>query len=677
MGRFTTWRLELQGLFILLFGRPRTMVFLLSAQRTGSTLLKALLAQADDVSHLPEMMVSDHGRLGFRLYRAACSQSNARILVIKGPAPFGRELQYGDIPWLWRRLGKFIVLYRGLGPFLRSVEGASNSASTNYRRFALHERLSHWLNTYRTVLERTFLRDPRRSHWVSYEELTQHPRQVTQELFRFIGSERREGVTEYGPADGVPWAWGFDDGGERIRSLKVHPSDVNPDLTGLVDAVREVEEARSLYATMTTCAAGNRARRVPDFVDVSWASSSSFFTQRTGRAGHALALFPFSIFEAAWQGDEASSSADLLAQALADAYRRRHGVELVFWRPHANGLPMTVLQAFDQLAFLLRRQPRKRFARECALYGQALTRALARHEFKVIFLYGPLAALAHLKCEWPMVAMSDAPIPYGGHASQRAALMHEDHVLLNAATRAAARRCRTVLLPSAACCQDLVDLCRGDVRAAQLDFAAGVPTSGWRAPTEADIRSRSRDRLRLLFVSSASEPRAGQVALQVHAELRRRGLASELTILGDDVPERSPQGDPDVTVTPLPVAARGWTDGLRHGLAQAHLLIAPERTASAQRAVRLAALFGVPSIAQACGADIPSTRQDATGWDVDGGIDAFVQRIEALWASPGELTDASVAALARGRLYTWESVAERLCDELQAASSSELEGPSA
>jgi hypothetical protein len=42
---------------------PKSFVFIASAQRSGSTLLKALMAAAPDVSHLPEVPFHLYGKL--------------------------------------------------------------------------------------------------------------------------------------------------------------------------------------------------------------------------------------------------------------------------------------------------------------------------------------------------------------------------------------------------------------------------------------------------------------------------------------------------------------------------------------------------------------------------------------------------------------------------------------
>ena len=67
---------------------------------------------------------------------------------------------------------------------------------------------------------------------VRYEDLITNPVETTGIIFRFIGSQQEEGVEYYRKPADFEWEWGTDDGGEKIRTLKVDRnalSDKKPD----------------------------------------------------------------------------------------------------------------------------------------------------------------------------------------------------------------------------------------------------------------------------------------------------------------------------------------------------------------------------------------------------------------------------------------------------------------
>jgi hypothetical protein len=83
---------------------------------------------------------------------------------------------------------------------------------------------------------------------VKYEELVAHPVEQTARVFAFIGSARRSGVSSYRRPVDFEWAWGSDDGGQRLLSLNVGGeavdlSSVEPEL---VEALRADSKAVEL-----------------------------------------------------------------------------------------------------------------------------------------------------------------------------------------------------------------------------------------------------------------------------------------------------------------------------------------------------------------------------------------------------------------------------------------------
>ncbi len=223
----------------------RTVAVLLSTMRSGSTLLKALLAQAPDVSDLPET--------DFQKYQgpAAAAQigalSEEPILLLKRPGWFtdiGRYPKMPDVPQVKR-----IVLVRDAYANLLSVR------KMMFRHVPWLQR-SGWGNRflvdrYWTGVNRRLLRmvqaDAAHTRLVRYEDVLVDPVGETARLFAFLGSAQTEGINTYRKPRGYDWRWGRDDGGAVIKSLQVQaPRDITYDDRKLLAAIRDSAAARNL-----------------------------------------------------------------------------------------------------------------------------------------------------------------------------------------------------------------------------------------------------------------------------------------------------------------------------------------------------------------------------------------------------------------------------------------------
>lgn len=226
---------------------PKTLAVLLSTMRSGSTLLKALLAQAPDVSDLPETDFQAYQGPGARPTIEALSPEP--ILVLKRPAWFN---EIGRYPRLPRVEGlKRIVLVRdayanGLSVrkmVFRHVPWLQRAGWGN--RFLIER---YWAGVNRSLLEWVEA-DPANTILVRYEDVLADPRGETARLFAFLGSVQTTGVDSYSPPRDYDWRWGRDDGGAVIKSLQVQ-------------APRELTyEDRKLFATIRGSAAALRLRR--------------------------------------------------------------------------------------------------------------------------------------------------------------------------------------------------------------------------------------------------------------------------------------------------------------------------------------------------------------------------------------------------------------------------------
>lgn len=232
----------------------RTVAVLLSTMRSGSTLLKALLAQAPDISDLPETDFQKYQGANAAARLAALSEEP--ILLLKRPGWFtdiGRYPRMPDVPNVKR-----IVLVRDAYANLLSVRKMMFRHVRWLQRSGIGNRFivsRYWTGT-NSQLWQVAQEDPTNTLLVRYEDVLADPITKTAELFAFLGSVQQEGIDTYGQPEGYDWRWGKDDGGAVIKSLKVQ-------------APRELTyDDRKLFTTIKNCAATQSLRRQLGYPDL-------------------------------------------------------------------------------------------------------------------------------------------------------------------------------------------------------------------------------------------------------------------------------------------------------------------------------------------------------------------------------------------------------------------------
>jgi hypothetical protein len=203
--------------------KTKTIVLILSAMRTGSTLLKALLANAPDTSHLSEIDFQKYHRGNAWKLKTL---SDARIIILKKPAGFDRS-DYPLLPPLSD--GRIIVLVRDVSHTVVSLKKMLDEYYPQLGMAWTCERLvaDYWVPVYKAILHRTEqAKEP--VFYCRYEDLVKDPMAITAQLFTFIGSEQQRGVSTYFPPKDHSWQWGNDDGGRKIRSLAVEDQQTTP-----------------------------------------------------------------------------------------------------------------------------------------------------------------------------------------------------------------------------------------------------------------------------------------------------------------------------------------------------------------------------------------------------------------------------------------------------------------
>lgn len=215
----------------------KTIALELSIMRSGSTLLKALMSAAPDISSLPET--------DFQKYQSANAASEIaalcpeRIVVLKRPAWFNETRSYPRLPNVPEI--KRVILARDVHTSVASLRKMAfrKLESIIPRRADNWLANGYWAPVYANLLER-FPDDGQSNFWIRYEDLVSDPIEWTGKLFRFLGSERSEGTDSYPPPEGYAWKWGTDDGGDKIKSLKVQAPKVPQSSLDILQQVKDL-----------------------------------------------------------------------------------------------------------------------------------------------------------------------------------------------------------------------------------------------------------------------------------------------------------------------------------------------------------------------------------------------------------------------------------------------------
>lgn len=237
----------------------RSLVLIICTMRSGSTLLKAILGAAPDVSHLPEVPFHQLRTNDFDFYTRFCTLAPEPIVVLKHPLWFTDVILEFTVPRL-RRV-RVIALVRDCYPTLCSIKAMPGDDTPDDATL-----VEYWLRSTTAIVHKATSAGAR-GLVLRYEDLAAQPLEVSAALFRFIGSRKRDGLRQYTPPSTGEWRWGTDDGSANIRSGEVRPPadhDGDAALLARIEADERVARLRARLGYMVAPAADAPAVRPID-----------------------------------------------------------------------------------------------------------------------------------------------------------------------------------------------------------------------------------------------------------------------------------------------------------------------------------------------------------------------------------------------------------------------------
>lgn len=241
------------GFFTYHFAQRKKIVIVLSSMRSGSTLLKSLMGQAQDVSLLDEfhfIPYANHNKYFF--YHLVSRLSDKPIVVLK--KPFNNVSAhlplYGKTP-----LADVLNIVLCRHPYETLLSLKAMQRRKNYPVFSDEECVKYWCDTYEAIFDN--IDTSRDTLFVQYEKLTSQPAEETRRIFEFIGSTQQGGVNGYRE---YAWKPGLDDDSDKVRSGTIHKAEAaNPEIdSGLYAAINNNSRIEMLLVKISQAISNQR-----------------------------------------------------------------------------------------------------------------------------------------------------------------------------------------------------------------------------------------------------------------------------------------------------------------------------------------------------------------------------------------------------------------------------------
>jgi len=198
-----------------------------------------------------------------------------------------------------------------------------------------------------------------------------------------------------------------------------------------------------------------------------------------------------------------------------------------------------------------------------------------------------------------------------------------------------------------------------------VPFGANIDSNRNLSDIENIVKAKDLDKCILFFSGVDWDRKGGDMALSVAEELTKRGIKTELHIVGVTLDIELPD-----YVTVYGFVSKGSADGkklLDNLMMKSHFLIVPSKAECAAMVFAEASSFGLPSISRKVGG-IPTVIEDNINgktFDLNDGADLYCDYIEDILSSKEKYQELSISSF---KLYSknlnWKTASNRIKDLL-------------
>lgn len=304
-------------------------------------------------------------------------------------------------------------------------------------------------------------------------------------------------------------------------------------------------------------------------------------------------------------------------------------------------------------------------------YASQVAVALREIDVDVVFGSGGLP-VAYLDTDKPLVIWTDCTFAnllnyYEKYTNLSRRTIRDGH----AADRNLYQRCERAIFASAWAAESAIqDYGIPPERVAIVSRGANVRGGLGRSDIERRVDARSRERCILHFVGVDWRRKGGNVAVNAARELNRRGLSTELRVVGVEPECDGPTPD---FVVPYGRISKASPEGMKRFtdlLSEAHFLIVPTRADAYGICYLEASAFGVPSLATRTGG-VPSAVIDGVSGvllDLADDGTGFADAVERLFNDPQAYRNMALGAFHDYQTRTnWPVVARQAIGVLASA----------
>ena len=344
-------------------------------------------------------------------------------------------------------------------------------------------------------------------------------------------------------------------------------------------------------------------------------------------------------------------------QALKET---KYEIEQVILEKHKYDILFKLKNLFYR--FISKKYLKDRDPKYLSHYAKNLEEKLSKMDYDVIFSPSSIP-LAYLETEKPMIFWTDATFDgikdfYPEFSNLADETIRDGHIM----EQMALSKSRFSLYSSDWARDSALEYYEVDEnRVITVPFGANIDSDRELKDIESIVKSKKMDRCNLLFSGVDWDRKGGDMALSVAEELTKRGIKTELHIVGV-----TPDIELPDYVTVYGFVSKSSKEGkelLDSLMMESHFLIVPSKAECAAMVFAEASSFGLPSISRRVGGIPTVIEDDINGktFDLNDKADIYCDYIEDILSSKERYQELSISSFhLYNKKLNWTTASERI-----------------